>query len=278
MGEGELQLRSTKKPKMSDSLGIESEEMEVQQLNEEKGEHRAQAVMTWANQCFSNQMRTEEFLEEPVYYMGEDDEEKYERVDELFRYCDNSEDRAPLYRPRLEISKEKYTSLFRKWRGALIIKLLGKSISYRILEQCLRDIWRLEKWFELTDLEEGFFIVQFFARADYMLVLEGGPWVILGHYLTVTRWRPMFKPAMETMKKTLVWVRFPGIWPEFLDEEILTQLGDMVGKTIKVDKTSLTGIRGKFGRCCVEVDLSAPLLPSLTVFEGLKKWNMRAST
>lgn len=116
--------------------------------------------------------------------MSEDDEEKYEGVDELFRYHDESEEMAPLYGLRLEISKEKYTSLFKKWWGALIVKLLGKSISYCILEQHLRDIWLLEKGFELTDLEEGFFIVRFFAEADYMLVLEGGPWVILGHYLS----------------------------------------------------------------------------------------------
>lgn len=60
-------------------------------------------------------MRAKEVPEELVYYMSEDDEEKYEGVDELFRYHDESEEMAPLYGLRLEISKEKYTSLFKKW-------------------------------------------------------------------------------------------------------------------------------------------------------------------
>lgn len=79
----------------------------------------------------------------PQYYMGEDEEEKYEGVDELFRYSEEMEERPPRYGPRVEITKEKYINLFRKWRGALIIKVLGKSVSYRILEQRLREIWRL---------------------------------------------------------------------------------------------------------------------------------------
>lgn len=51
-----------------------------------------------------------------------------------------------------------------------------------------------------------------------------------------------------------------------LEEDIISFMGDMVGKTIKVDGTSLTGIRGKFAQSCVEVDLTALLIPSFTVF------------
>lgn len=41
----------------------------------------------------------------------------------------------------------------------------------------------------------------------------------------------------------------------------------MLGKTIRVDATSLTGLRSKFARICVEIDLAAPLIPSLTVLD-----------
>lgn len=56
-----------------------------------------------------------------------------------------------------------------------------------MIDQRLRDLWPLEKGFELTNLTENFFIVRFFCRQDYMHVLEGGPWTILGHYLFVMK-------------------------------------------------------------------------------------------
>lgn len=40
---------------------------------------------------------------------------------------------------------------------------------------------------ELTDLEEGYFIVRFFNRNDYLHVFEGGPWLIMGHHLTIQK-------------------------------------------------------------------------------------------
>lgn len=207
----------------------------------------------------------------PTYYLGDDDEEKYSGIDELFQTREETENQAAPFGPRLEISKEKYLSLFKQWKGAQIIKRLEKSVNYRTLNQRLRDLWHLELGFDLTDLEEDYYVVRFFMRNDYMKVLEGGPWVILGHYLTVTRWKPKFWPAAKKVTKTLVWVRFPGVYLEMLEEDIISFMGDMVGKTIKVDGTSLTGIRGKFAQCCVEVDLAAPLIPSFTVFYEAQK-------
>lgn len=108
-------------------------------------------------------------------YLGEDDEEKYTGIDELFITPADSEEQPPKFGPRVEISKEKYLSLFKQWRGALIVKLLGKSVSYRILDQKIRDLWQLDLWYELTNFAEGYYMVCFFSRKDYLHVLEDGP-------------------------------------------------------------------------------------------------------
>lgn len=71
-----------------------------------------------------------------AFYMGEDDEEKYDGVDALFNSKSLMDDSTLASGPLLDLSKEKYTSLFKPWRGALILKLLGKTVSLRILEQC----------------------------------------------------------------------------------------------------------------------------------------------
>lgn len=107
--------------------------------------------------------------------MGEDEEERYLGVDKLFMTSEDSMDQTSKYGPRVEISKEKYISLFKQWRGAMILKLLGKTVSYRVLEQRVRELWQLELGFELTDLVEGYYVVRFFSRHDYLYVLKGGP-------------------------------------------------------------------------------------------------------
>lgn len=51
--------------------------------------------------------------DEHQYYMGDDDEEPYPGVDDLFNRQNLSEDSVPISGPLLELSKEKYLSLFK---------------------------------------------------------------------------------------------------------------------------------------------------------------------
>lgn len=88
------------------------------------------------SRSFADTVRQESPEEDtPQYYMGEDEEEKYPGIDELFSSPSLVDNVPPAYGPALDISKEKYISLFKPWRGALIIKLLGKSITYRLMHQ-----------------------------------------------------------------------------------------------------------------------------------------------
>ncbi|CAN1128365.1 hypothetical protein LINPERHAP2_LOCUS4586, partial [Linum perenne] len=57
-----------------------------------------------------------------------------------------------------------------------------------------------------------------------------------------------------------VWARLPGLPLEYFDHAILKHIGDRIGKTVRIDNTTLEGCRGNFARISVEVDLSKPLL------------------
>lgn len=268
-GEGDLSPRIAKKPKHivdAGKLEMVTEPVEPEQAADPPLDV---PLTSWASKLFTNDSSLQQQQEPDTLhlYLGEDEEEPSPGVDELFLIEEVSSDQPPKYGPRVEISKEKYISLFKQWRGALILKLLGRNVNYKILEQKVQDLWQLELGFELTDLAEVYYVVRFYFRSDYLRVLEGGPWIVLGHYLMVFKWRPKFRPHAETVTSTLVWVRFPNIPPELLEEENLSSMGDMIGRTIKVDSTSLTGLRGRFARVCVEVDLAAPLIPSLTLLD-----------
>lgn len=133
------------------------------------------------------------------------------------------------------------------------------------MEERTRNLWKLEWGNQLIDLENGYFLARFYKREDYFHVLEDGPWIIMGHYLTVTKWKPKFSPSIGTVHSTMVWVRFPELLVELFDEEILYAMGNAIGKTIKIDNTTLTARRGRYARICIEVKLDEPLIPFLTI-------------
>ncbi|CAN1124932.1 hypothetical protein LINPERHAP1_LOCUS19150, partial [Linum perenne] len=73
-----------------------------------------------------------------------------------------------------------------------------------------------------------------------------------------------------------VWVRLPGIPLENFDVGILTLVGNKIGKTVRVDGTTLFGARGNYVRVCVEIDPHKPLVSKYRLhcrveYEGLHK-------
>ncbi|XVE77750.1 hypothetical protein DITRI_Ditri13aG0087600 [Diplodiscus trichospermus] len=54
--------------------------------------------------------------------------------------------------------------------------------------------------------------------------------------------------------------RFPGLQMEYYDETFLLRIGQLIGKPLKMNTTTLSTARGRFMRVCMEVDLEKPLL------------------
>ena len=91
-----------------------------------------------------------------------------------------------------------------------------------------------------------------------------------GSYVTISKWKPDFRPAQEDVKTTLAWVRLSGLPIEYYVEDFLVKVGNIVGKVVKVDSQTLEVTRGKYARICVEVDLKKPLIPFIWVNNDLQ--------
>ena len=89
---------------------------------------------------------------------------------------------------------------------------------------------------------------------------QGGPWLIYDHYLTARPWSLEFDPKKDEVEKVVVWISLPGLLIQLYDHKLLSFLGNRVGKTIKVNTTTIDQSRGRYARVCVEVDLNKPLL------------------
>ncbi|CAN1806021.1 hypothetical protein LINPERHAP1_LOCUS24522, partial [Linum perenne] len=57
-----------------------------------------------------------------------------------------------------------------------------------------------------------------------------------------------------------VWVRLTGLPLEYFHVNVLSFVGDKLGRTIRIDSTTIFGSRRNYARMCVEVDLHKPVV------------------
>ncbi|XP_031111916.1 uncharacterized protein LOC116015889 [Ipomoea triloba] len=168
-------------------------------------------------------------------------------------------------RPRVVFPKELRKELCQDWKLALIIKFLGKNVSFSVLNQRLLAMWGLQGRFHLIDIGFGFFVARFDNKTDYLHVLLDGPWKIFDNYLVAQRWEPDFKPRMAKLKKMAVWVRLPELSMEYFRDDTVKLILENVGKRLKLDRATAIREKGRFARAAIEVDLDKPLVTEIWV-------------
>ncbi|KAL5846682.1 hypothetical protein ACOSQ3_010206 [Xanthoceras sorbifolium] len=157
------------------------------------------------------------------------------------------------------LSEELKSKLRKPWVNALILKIMGRSHSLNFMIQKLTQKWSLVGQWQLTDLEDGYFVARFQFVADLEYVLTEGPWMVTNQYLVVQRWRPNFVPGEEPIRVMPVWLRLSGLPMEWVDAGFLWKLGGILGKTCRVDQITEAQSRGRYARLCIEIDISKPL-------------------
>ncbi|CAI0428682.1 unnamed protein product [Linum tenue] len=167
----------------------------------------------------------------------------------------------------------------REWRSALVVKGLGRRVAYVPLAKRLNYLWGRHGELQISDMENGCYLVRFRNQKDYDIATMGGPWLLGDTYLTVHRWFKGFNPWKSTVTSTMVWVQLPELPIEFINKEAVLCIAEAIGRPIRVDRATELGARGKYGRVCVEVDLTRPLLSQYKIegityliqYEGLEK-------
>ncbi|KAI9071434.1 hypothetical protein K1719_046604 [Acacia pycnantha] len=167
--------------------------------------------------------------------------------------------------PTIDFSKEVRDVLAKGMERTVVIKMLGRSVSYFDLLNRTRTLWRLRGSFQLVDVEGGFFFATFDLEEDYTKVLTGGSWMIFGAYITVQPWSIAFYPRTANLSKAVVWLRISGLSFRYYHKCTLRAIGRLLGEVIKIDYTTETRGRGRYARIAILVDLQKPLVPWIKV-------------
>jgi hypothetical protein len=145
------------------------------------------------------------------------------------------------------------------WKHSLIVKVLGRNINFKVLENKLQKTWARSGTIQVSDMAENYYLVKFVSEDDYNHALFEGPWKVADHYIMVQRWRKFFSLTAEISKKVAVWIRIPKLPIELCNHRFLWRIGSTLGTMLKVDRLTSIHSRGKFARICVELDLEKQL-------------------
>lgn len=100
----------------------------------------------------------------------------------------------------------------------------------------LRKGWNRCDDFEFIDLEKGVFLVQFKSEVDSRRVKDKSPWCFNGFLVALWRWEPDIAPSGLTFKGLPLWLHIKGLPFEWNIEQVLSKLGEWVGKVLKVEQ------------------------------------------
>ncbi|PPD78568.1 hypothetical protein GOBAR_DD24486 [Gossypium barbadense] len=155
--------------------------------------------------------------------------------------------------------------LIQGMENTVILKLLGRNIGFSVLQNKLYNLWRPSAPLHMMDIENGYFLVKFQNKLDCERALSEGPWIIFGQYLTVQPWTLAFDPTQAYPSVVMAWIRFPGLPGYLYNHKIITEIGEMVGKVVKLDMNTDSRTRGRFARMVVYVDLEKPLVSHILI-------------
>ncbi|KAK9992831.1 hypothetical protein SO802_022534 [Lithocarpus litseifolius] len=107
--------------------------------------------------------------------------------------------------------------------------------------------------------------VRFYSKEDLERVIKRGPWFIGDHFLSLRPWEPFFKPSTANISLIAVWIRLNELPIELYETEVLKEIGESIGKVLRIDSHTAMEARGRYARLCIQVDINKPLVNSILI-------------
>ncbi|KAH7847347.1 hypothetical protein Vadar_025014 [Vaccinium darrowii] len=139
----------------------------------------------------------------------------------------------------IPLSQEDVHRLYQHQSQALIARVIGKNVGCSIMIPILKTLWRLTNPISGFDLGEYFFIVKFSDETDFARAMNGGPWFFGPHFISIRRREPGFKLSQASLSTTTVWARLLELPIELYDKQMLTRIGNSLGKLIKLSTLTM---------------------------------------
>ncbi|KAF5177535.1 hypothetical protein FRX31_032878 [Thalictrum thalictroides] len=123
----------------------------------------------------------------------------------------------------------------------------------------LQQQWNLPHEVLPLPVGKGIFRFDLESEAEKNFVLNEGPWLVGGHFMSFQSWKPDTAIDKLSFQSLSVWVQIYGLPLERFNWENGLNLGRRIGKTMEVDDFNHFGEFGSFLRIKILIDARLPL-------------------
>ncbi|KAL9453740.1 hypothetical protein AB3S75_009362 [Citrus x aurantiifolia] len=144
--------------------------------------------------------------------------------------------------------------------GCLLGKVLHlRGVSREGLKSALQQVWRTTDEVKIEKLGSKIFMFKFASEVDERRVLSGGQW----HFeraLIVLKERSGIEEIMkQSFTHATFWVQLHNVPVGCMDQEIIGELGKVIGIVEEVDTGKERKCIGQYARVRISIDITQPL-------------------
>ncbi|XP_075654038.1 uncharacterized protein LOC142624363 [Castanea sativa] len=166
---------------------------------------------------------------------------------------------------KIKLSIETKRRIRGPWSKAIIVELVGKTMGLSYMQNKLAQLWRPEERMDCINLSYGFFLVRVYSKEDLERVIKRSPWFIGDHFLSLRPWEPFFKSSTANVSLITVWIRLNELPIELYEIEVLKEMGESIGKVLRIDSHTAMEARDRYTRLCVQADINRPLVNNILI-------------
>ncbi|MBA0607282.1 hypothetical protein Godav_019613 [Gossypium davidsonii] len=126
-----------------------------------------------------------------------------------------------------------------------------------------RALWKPTQTVQLMDLANDYYLKKFKSKDDYSQVLSEGPRIIFSHCLIVQPWIEDFLTLQHHPNQVVVWIRLPDPSGAWYKRSLLHAIAKLVGKVVKIDSNTSSGVKGWFARMAISINLRRSLVSKI---------------
>ncbi|KAG4969263.1 hypothetical protein JHK82_034972 [Glycine max] len=165
----------------------------------------------------------------------------------------------------VEIEAEDIASELQFWENAMILYVLGGSLSMTMLKNYMVKMWNFVILPDMLYHDDGYFLLRFMNREDKETVMMRGPYTIRNMPIILKEWTPDFNLSKDLEKTMPIWVKLPQLPLCLWGLKSLNKIGSAIGNPLMTDECIAQKLRVSYARILVEVDITQKLVEEITI-------------
>ncbi|KAF5181693.1 hypothetical protein FRX31_028719 [Thalictrum thalictroides] len=160
-------------------------------------------------------------------------------------------------KPVVHVKSSQFAHLHKKHEKLVVGSFIGRRPGYSYVKEMVNKAWKVQHCI-MKAYSEYSFTFEFANEVDKQKVLDMGSFHMASRLFVIQPWKLFHEADLQELKTIPIWVVFKKFPLEIWDEEGLSQVANVVGHPLYMDKLTETMERTSYARVCVEINCNAP--------------------